>query len=201
MSTLSPDRVPGVLPDLLHRVAFNLCAAIVGTKRPVYLVAGNPFYETELSYRLDPVGEGGRGPGTPVLVWADPRPETALQVADQLRSFPPGGMVLALTVGRGGRRWLRQYLRGDERGGRSLNPAAVTRLLGDEGFRVTACYGIGGPPYRLWGSLARAAALLRRDDWADRWQAQARDVLVTDGHLVTFSRLLLLVARRAANGR
>ncbi len=185
---------PSALPDLLHRTAFNLCAALAEAKGRVHLVAGNPLYAAELSERL------GRGEGRersrrpPVLVWADPRPEAWPQVADRLQEFPPGGTVLVLAAGWTGRKWARRLI--GEREDRYLRPATIARWLVGNGFRVTARYGIGGPAYCFWGALARAAALLRRDDWADRLHARAREALLSEDGPVETARLVILVARK-----
>ncbi|GEM_PF-4873512 len=195
MSTPSP-RPPGALSDLLHRTAFNLCAALAGATERAYLVAGNPFYAAELSERLSQAENRGKARRPPVLVWADPRPGAWPEVADRLQNFPPGGQVLVLTAGWSGRRWARRYLGEGGEAGWPLSPAVVARRLADEGFRVTARYGIGGAAYHLWEALACAALLLRRDDWVDSLHARARHALVSSDGPVEMSRLVILVARK-----
>ena len=80
--------------------------------------------------------------------------------------------------------------------GRLLEGARAARRLADEGFRVTARYGIGGAAYHLWEALACAALLLRRDDWVDSLHARARHALVSSDGPVEMSRLVILVARK-----
>lgn len=181
-------------PDLPHRTAFNLCASLAGM-RPVHLVTGNPFYAAELSYRLE-LSKKGKNDRPSVLLWAGPRPEMWPEIADQLQRMPPGGLVLVLTMGWGGRRFIRNRLKGLEVRDWFLSPKTVTRLLAQEGFRVTARYGVGGPAYQFWGGLARLAALTHRDDRADRLHARARSVLLAEGDWVEMSLLVILTANR-----
>lgn len=181
-------------PDLLHRTAFNLCASLAGMK-PAHLVAGIPFYAAELSYRSE-LSKIGKNERPSVLLWAGPRPEIWPEIADWLQRMPPGGLVLVLTTGWGGRRFIRNHLKGLGVGDRFLGPKTIARLLAQEGFRVTALYGVGGPAYQFWGGLARLAAWTRRDDRADRLHARARRVLLAEGDWVEMSLLVILVANR-----
>jgi hypothetical protein len=178
--------LPGVLPDLLHQTAFNLCAALAcAWGRPVRLIAGNRFYRAELARRLElcPDGEGdGR---RPVLVWADPRPEARAEVADSLGAFLSGGAVVVLARGRaGGRRAFgAEHSGGPESPeGRPMRLEEALSWLAAQGFREVARYGVGGPRYRFWSRLALIAASLGREDLSDRLRARARSaLLVEDG--------------------
>ncbi len=97
MRPVSDPLPPGVLPDLLHQTAFNLCAVLAYSwGGPARLVSGNPFYVAELAWRLEGSPRKGRKNSPPVLVWADPRMADLPEVADLLERFPPGSAVLIL---------------------------------------------------------------------------------------------------------
>ncbi|MCX7854855.1 MAG: hypothetical protein N2556_02565 [Anaerolineae bacterium] len=88
---------PGILPDLLHQTAFNLCAALAASwDGPVILRSGNPFYAAGLALRLETFPQAGRSTRRPMLVWADPRLADLPEVADLLDAFPPPSAVLLL---------------------------------------------------------------------------------------------------------
>jgi len=177
---------PGVLPDLLHQTAFNLCAALAcAWGRPVRLIAGNPFYRAELARRLELCPDGERDGRRPVLVWADPRPGARAEVADSLGAFLSGGAIVVLARGRAGER---RVFGGENAGGpespegRPLRLEEALSWLAAQGFREVARYGVGGPQYRFWSRLALLAASLGREDLSDRLRARARSaLLVEDG--------------------
>ena len=190
---------PGVLPDLLHQTAFNLCAALVcAWGCPVRLIAGNPFYRAELARRLELCPEGEEDSRRPVLVWADPRPEARAEVADSLGAFLSGGAVVVLARGRaGGRRGFGGENAGgpESPGGRPLGLEEALSWLAVQGFREVARYGVGGPRYRFWSRLALLAESLGREDLSDRFRARARSALLVEHREARASLLSLAIVR------
>ncbi len=192
MSPPSGPLPPGVLPDLLHRTAFNLCAALAYSwGGPAWIVSGNPLYTAELTGRLGDGGRKGRRNARPVLVWADPCPEDYPEMTRRLEMLPPGGAVLVLAAGR-----RRGVTSAGERG--LLRLGQVLRWLAARGFEETARYGIGGPEYRFWSRLAYLVERLGQADRADRFRARARAVLLVEGKAASAAILtLVLTVRRS----
>lgn len=196
MSPASGPLPPGVLPDLLHQTAFNLCAALAYSwGSPARIVSGNPLYAAELAWRLEGCQRKGEGGSRPVLVWADPRPEDYPEVAGQLEKFPPGGAILALAAGRRRGAATAENKGAEEKG--SLRFGQVLQWLTAQGFKEIARYGIGGPEYRFWSRLAYLVERLGQADRADRFRARARAVILVEGRQAVTSVLtLVLTARR-----
>jgi len=190
---------PGVLPDLLHQTAFNLCAVLACFwGRPARLIAGNPFYRAELARRLELCPDGEAEGRHPVLVWADPRLEARAEVADSLGAFLSGGAVVVLARGRAG--WRRVFGVENAGGpespeGRPLGLEEALSWLAVQGFQEVACYGIGGPRYRFWSRLARIVESLGRGDLADRFRARARSALLVEDRQARTSLLALAIVR------
>jgi len=193
--------LPGVLPDLLHQMAFNLCAALAcAWGRPVRLIASNPFYRAELARRLALCPDGEREGRHPVLVWADPRPEARAEVADSLGAFLPGGAVVVLARGRARRRTFGAENTGDPESpkGRPMGLEETLSWLAAQGFREVTCYGIGGPRYRFWSRLALLAESLGREDLSDRFRARARSALLMEDGGARASLLALAIVIRTS---
>ncbi len=188
--------IPCTPPDIIHQTAFNLCAVLAASREPVHLFSGHLFYADHMICWLETLPDHRPNHRPPVLIWAAPRPGEWPRVADRLQEFPPGAVVLVLTAGRAGRRWVRRVAGPEGSAEGYLSPATVARLLTGQGFRPLSLYGIGGLAYRLYARLAYLSALLRWDDRADRFTARARNHLVTTGRFADCSLLVVLVARR-----
>jgi hypothetical protein len=195
--------LPGVLPDILHQTAFNLCAALTCSwGYPARLIAGNPLYAAELAQRLALCLGGGGPHRRPVLIWAAPCREDRVEVADALGALPPEGVVLVLAPGRAGRRVLPGVGNGEGTTSPKRHPLLLeeaVRWLAAQGFREEARYGIGGTEYRLWSRLAYLSERLGLADRADRLRARARASLRVDDKRAAASLLALaLTSRRPA---
>lgn len=185
---------PGVLPDLLHQTAFNLCAVLAYSwGGPAGIVSGNPLYAAELAGRLEDCQRKNGGNSRPVLVWAEPCPEDYPEVADRLEMLPPGGAVLVLAAGR----WRGAPSREGKDAERSfLRFGQVLRWLTARGFEEIARYGIGGREYRFWSRLAYLMEHLGQEDRADRFRARARAALLVEGKAASAAILTLVLTVR-----
>ncbi|MBC7227273.1 MAG: hypothetical protein H5T61_08575 [Thermoflexales bacterium] len=200
---------PGILSDLLHQTAFNLCAALAGSwDGPVVLRSGDPFYAAELALRLETFLQTERSTRRPMLIWADPCVADLPEIADLLDDFPLGSGVLLLLVRR--RRGsdgpdasgVAQDLScaprivRTETGQRALWPKEVLDWLAARGFREEVGYGIGGSDYRFWSRLAYLAERLGQEDRADRFRARAQAALLVWGKRVPAAILTLILTVR-----
>lgn len=192
MSPASGPLPPGVLPDLLHQTALNLCTVLAYSwGGPARLVSGNPFYAAELAWRLKDCQQKSKGDSRPVLIWADPCPEDYPEVTDRLEMLPPVGAVLVLAAGR-----RRGATSAGERG--FLPLGQVLRWLTARGFEEIVRYGIGGREYRFWSRLAYLMERLGQEDRADRFRARARAALLVGGKAASAAILtLVLTVRRS----
>lgn len=197
--------LPGVLPDLLHQTAFNLCAALAYSwGGPVVLRSNTPFYAAELTMRLETFPRAGRSARRPMLVWADPRPEDLPEVADLLDPFPLDSAVLVLfprhrrgARGQGASDVVQDVSRPAppswaETRQHAAGPGEILAWLAARGFQEEVRYGIGGREYRFWSRLAYLAEYLGQEDRADRFRARARAALLV-GHKGASAAILTLI--------
>jgi len=208
VNPVSADPTPGVLPDLLHQTAFNLCVALADSwGGPVHLRSAEPFYAAELTMRLKSLARPGRGRRRPMLLWAGPSPADLPEVAGLLDAFPPESAVLLLYPRHRGRAFFSHspVVPDMRQAGAAV---AENRLLGlkeilawlaARGFWEEARYGIGGSEYRFWSRLAYLMERLGRADRADRFRARARAALLVKGDGAT-SALLTLILTVRRNG-
>lgn len=202
--------LPGVLPDLLHQTAFNLCAALVYSwEGPVVLRSGNPLYAAELALRLETFPQPRRSARRPMLVWADPCPEDLPEIADLLDPFPLDSAVLLLfpqhqrgAGGRGASDGVRDVSRAApplraETCQQAARPREILGWLAARGFQEEVRFGIGGREYRFWSRLAYLAEYLGQADRADRFRARARAALLVGrkGASAAILTLILTVRR------
>jgi hypothetical protein len=196
---------PGILPDLLHQTAFNLCAALADSwGGPVHLRSADPFYAAELTMRLESLSQPGRGRRRPMLLWAGPSLADLPEVAGLLDAFPPESAVLLLYPRRRGRAFVSHppvapdMPRAGAAGVENRPPGLkdILAWLAPQGFREEAWYGIGGSEYRFWSRLAYLMECLGRADQADRFRARARAVLLTKGNGAASAVLTLILTVR-----
>lgn len=200
---------PGFPPDLLHKVAFDLCIALAYSwGGPVHLYSANPFHAAELALRLEDFPQGRRNRRPSLLLWAEPRIEDLPEVADLLNDFLPRSAVLLLfarrprgvrgpgSLGIAQNRFCAKEMARAETHQHIARPKEVLGWLATRGFLEEARYGIGGPEYRFWSRLACLAEWLGRKDQSDRLRARARSVLLVRGEEALSAILTLVLTVR-----